>query len=88
MPIYGYKRTVVNEEFGLLELREITLCFDAADLRRLCLFLEDFTHQIESGRWRSDHAHLATFDREWRRDHPDIDVIIANPDPEPPVRLK
>jgi hypothetical protein len=54
----------------------------------LCHFLEDFADQIESGGWRSDHAHLATFDREWRRDHPDIDVIIANPDPEPPARLK
>ena len=88
MPIYGYKRTVVNEEFGLLELREITLDFKAADLRRLACFLEHYADEIESGCWRSSHAHLTAFDREWKHDHPNIDVVIANPDPEPPARLK
>ena len=88
MPIYGYKRTVVNEEFGLLELREITLDFKAADLRRLACFLDQFADRVESRARRSDHEHLTSFDREWRRDHPDIDVILTNPDPEPPARLK
>ncbi len=88
MPIYGYKRTVINKEFGLLELAEITLSFDATDLRRLAHFMNHFADQVESGGWRSDHAHLTTFDREWSRDHAELDVIILNPDPEPPVHLK
>jgi hypothetical protein len=88
MPIYGYRRTVVNEEVGLLELREITLSFAAADLRRLACFLEYFADEIESGCWRSSHAHLTTFDGEWERDHPNIDVVRANPAPESPARLK
>jgi hypothetical protein len=88
MPIYGYQRAVVDAEFGLLELREISLDFNPADLRRLATFMEYFANQIESRTWRSSHAHLTTFDREWNRDHPGIDVIIANPDPEPPARAK
>jgi hypothetical protein len=88
MSIYGCKRTVINEEFGLLELAEITISFAAADLRRFARFLNHYVDQVELGRWRSDHAHLVTFDREWQRDHPEIDVIIANPDPKPPARLE
>jgi hypothetical protein len=88
MPIYGYERTVVNQEFGLLELREVSLEFNAEDLRRLACFLEHFAGQFEQRAWRSSHAHLTTFDHEWGRDHPEIDVIIINPDPEPPARLQ
>jgi hypothetical protein len=87
-PIYGYIRTVFNEEFGQLELRETTLSFAATDLSRLACLLAYFADEIESGCWRSSHAHLTIFDREWKRDYPNIDVIIANPGPEPPDRLK
>jgi hypothetical protein len=88
MQVYGYQRAVVDAKFGLLELREISLDSDSTDLRRLASFLEHFADQIESRTWRSSHAHLTTFDREWNRDHPWIDVIITNPDPEPPARVK
>jgi hypothetical protein len=35
MPIYGYKKAVVDEEYGLLELREISLEFSPEGLRRV-----------------------------------------------------
>lgn len=93
MPVYGYQRAVVDEKYGLLELREVTFSFSPADLRRLARFLEHFAGEIESRvsgeieprSWRTAHVHLTNFDREWRRDHPEVDVIIANPDPEPPA---
>ncbi len=88
MPIYGYQRSVVNEEFGLLELREICLDLQPADLTRLARFLEHYAAEMESGVLRTGHVHLTTFDPEWGLDHPEVDVIIANPDPEPPARVK
>jgi hypothetical protein len=88
MPIYGYQRAVVDEGFGLLELREISLDFDSGGLRRLARFLEHFADQIESRALRNSHVHITTFDLEWGRDHPGIDVIILNPDPEPPACVR
>ncbi len=85
MPIYGYKRAVANEEFGLLDLREISFDLQADDLRRVSRFLESCAAEIESGRWRSSHVHLSSLDPSWRGGHPDTDVIVLNPDPEPPV---
>ena len=86
MPIYGYPGLVVDDGFGLLELREITLDLQPADLRRLARFLEHYAAEIESGVLRTGHVHLTTYDPGWRRDHPGVDVILANPDPEPPGR--
>jgi hypothetical protein len=88
MPIFGYKRTIVNQEIGLLELREVSLEFNAADLRRLACFLEHFAGQIEQHARRSGHAHLTTFDHDWGRARPEVDVIIIIPDPEPLARLQ
>ena len=38
MPIYGYASKVVDEEYGLLELREISLEFSPEGLRRVARF--------------------------------------------------
>ncbi len=88
MPIFGYKRAIANEEFGLLELREISFDLDPDDLRRVSRFLEHIAAEIESGTWRSSHDHLSAFDSSWRVGHPEVDVIILNPDPEPPAVVK
>jgi hypothetical protein len=76
MPIYGYQRTVINPENGLLELREVCFDFSAADLRRIATFLVDRADRMDAGVWRSDHMHLDEFDRQWARDHPESDVIV------------
>ena len=73
MPIYGYKRAVVDQEFGLLDLREISFDLRADDLRRVARFLEHYAGEIESGSWRNSHVHLTSFDRTWKAGHPDAD---------------
>ena len=88
MPIFGYQRAIANEEYGLLELREISFDLNPDDLKRLARFLEHYAAEIESGEWRSSHVHLSAFDPSWRVGHPDDDVIILNPDPEPPAVVK
>jgi hypothetical protein len=85
MPIYGYKKAVVDEEYGLLELREISFEFSPEGLRRVARFLHHYADRIESGEWRGGHVHLDEFDPAWRGNHPETDVIILNPSPEPPA---
>jgi hypothetical protein len=85
MPIYGYASKVVDEEYGLLELREISLEFSPEGLRSVARFLDHYADRLESGKWRGGHIHLIEFDPDWRADHPGADVIIINPDPDPPL---
>jgi hypothetical protein len=85
MPIYGYKRAIVNKEFDLLDMREITFDRRPDDLRRVARFLEHYAAEIQSGGWRRSHISLTSFDRSWNATHADVDVIILNPDPEPPA---
>ena len=87
MPIYGYSKRVVSPECGLLEMREVTFSHSLADLRRIARFLLEFADKAESGEWRSSHRHLADFDRQWRSDHPQSDVIVVHPFPDPPMRV-
>jgi hypothetical protein len=85
MPIYGYARKVVDEEYGLLELREISLEFSPEGSRSVARFLDHYADRLESGKWRCGHIHLTEFDPDWRADHPGADVIVINPDPDPPL---
>lgn len=76
MPVYGYQRTVVNPEYGLLELREVSFNLSPDALRRLATFLRDCADSGEAGVLRSDHIHIEEFDRTWKRENPDLDVIV------------
>ena len=87
MPVYGYKRADADQEPELLDLREVTFAFPAGDHRRIAAFLLHYADQIDSGLWRSDHAHLDAFDTAWSTAHPGTDLVVLNPDPEPPPRV-
>ena len=78
MPAYGYQRAVVDPEYGLLELREVSLDLSPDRLRRLAAFLRDCADRTEAGDLRSDHVHIEEFDRAWKRESPDLDVIVLN----------
>jgi hypothetical protein len=78
MPAYGYQRAVVDPEYGLLELREVSLDLSPDGLRRLAAFLRDCADRAEAGDLRSDHVHIEEFDRAWKRESPDLDVIVLS----------
>ena len=78
MPAYGYQRAVVDPEYGLLELREVSFDLSPDGLRRLAAFLLDCAHRAEAGDLRSDHVHIEEFDRAWKRESPDLDVIVLS----------
>ncbi len=86
MAVYGYSKRVVNEEYGLHEMSEVTFEVPLADLRRIAAFLAETADRMESGEWRSDHYHLTGFDREWVHEHPNSDVIVVHPAPAQPKR--
>jgi ferredoxin-NADP reductase len=78
MPVYGYSRIVVDPEFGLMELREVSFGLPPVDMRRVAAFLQHYADLIESGDWKSDHIHLESFDPQWRARQPDLQVVILN----------
>ena len=49
MPIDGYKRAVLDNEFELLDLSEVSFDLLPDDLRRVARFLEHYAAEIESG---------------------------------------
>src|SRR4051794_20882944 len=86
MPICGYSKRVANEH-GLHEMSEVSLAVPLADLRRIASFLNDCADRAESGEWRSSHRHLTEYDRDWDANHPDCDVIVIHPAPDPPKQV-
>ena len=86
MPIFGYSKRVASEH-GLHEMSEVTFDVSSADMRRIAAFLTDCADGVESGDWRTSHRHLTEFDKDWDDDHPDSDVIVIHPAPDPPRRV-
>jgi hypothetical protein len=78
MPAYGYLRTVVNPEFGLMELREVSFDLSPDGMRRLAAFLRDCADRAEADGLRSDHVHIGEYDRGWKHENPDLDVVVLN----------
>ncbi len=58
MQVYGYQQRVADEEFGLLQMREITFDATAAELRAVAAFILDCAERFESRDWRSSHRHM------------------------------
>jgi hypothetical protein len=86
MPIFGYSKGIVSEH-GLHEMAEVTFQLPLKDLRRVASFLNDCADRAESGAWRSNHRHVGEFDRDWDHHHPDSDVVVIHPAPDPPARV-
>ena len=63
--IYGYSEQVVDEEYGLLQMREITFSMTPEQLRLVAKFLERIAHDIESG-VPFLHRHIEEIIPSWR----------------------
>jgi len=76
--IYGYPEKVVDEEHGLLQLREVTLAMTSEQLRLVARFLAHVATELESGAPFS-HRHIAEVVPEWESIHPGVDIIGSPP---------
>ena len=47
--IYGYSEKIVNEEYGLLQMREVSFAMSPGQLRLVATFLLRAAEQIEAG---------------------------------------
>ena len=83
MAAYGYAQRVVDDEFQLLELKEISLDVSLNDLRRIADFLQDCANQAESGTWQTSHLHMKGALRTLG-----FDLIINNPSSASPPRIQ
>ncbi|HEV3137503.1 MAG TPA: hypothetical protein VGZ26_06355, partial [Pirellulales bacterium] len=55
--IYGYIDRIVNEQFGLSQMREVSIAANPASVRALAAFLHDAADELEAER-RSVLWHL------------------------------
>jgi hypothetical protein len=77
--IYGYSHRVLND-YGLLEMKEVTFALDAQRLRVVGQFLLDMAREMESGSFdKHSHRHLTTTNPGWNKESPIADVIVARP---------
>jgi hypothetical protein len=58
MPVYGYQRQAVDEEYGVLEMREVSFALSPDELRNVAAFLVACADDIDGGSWPSDHRHM------------------------------
>lgn len=86
MAIFGYSKQIASDR-GPLEMSEVTFAVKLQDLRRIANFLTDCADRAEAGTWRSSHRHLTEHDPGWDGDHPESDVIVIHPSPDPPKRI-
>jgi hypothetical protein len=79
--IYGYSRASINE-YGLLELREVTLSLSPERLRLLARFLAQMAEELESDASPSSswHRHLSAWNPKWSNPGNIADVVVVRPE--------
>jgi hypothetical protein len=76
--IYGYGDKVLNE-YGLLELREVTFAASPDTLREIASFLTSMADLLEAGTFRITHRHIGSVVSDWGKRFPGKDVIVIPP---------
>jgi hypothetical protein len=76
--IYGYMEKVADEEYGLLQMRQITLAMNPLQLRLLAKFALKIAEEIESGA-PFLHRHIDESIPEWRAALEEVDVVATPP---------
>lgn len=77
--IYGYGLKEINE-FGLLEMKEITFAAPPDVLRQVARFLEDMARRMDEGFFdETSHRHIGSLIAGWDDRFPDKDIIVMPP---------
>ena len=75
--IFGYSEKIVNEEYGLLQMREVSFAMKPDQLRLVATFLLRAAEQLESGPTFL-HRHIDELVPEWRATNPQTDLIVVS----------
>jgi len=73
--IYGYSEKIVNEEYGLLQMREVSFAMSPGQLRLVATFLLRAAKQLEAGQTFL-HRHIDELVPEWRATMPHADLVV------------
>lgn len=77
--IYGYGLKPINE-FGLLEMKEITFAASPTVLRQIAQFLEEMAQKMDEGFFeRCSHAHIKSIIEGWDKCFPNKDIVVMPP---------
>jgi len=77
--IYGYRLKEVNE-FGLLEMKEITFAASPAVLRQVARFLNEMAQKMDEDFFeKCSHAHINSVIVDWDRLFPNKDIVVTPP---------
>ncbi len=76
--IYGYANKKVDQ-YGLLELKEVTFAVEPGALRKIAGFLTSMADAMDAGQFRTDHRHIGEVDRSWSSKRMSCDIIVSPP---------
>ena len=77
--LFGYPDKIVDKQYGLYQLREVSFQFAPSVLRRVAAFLDSAADAIEKNTFRSSHIHIDSLDDCWSTDCPNCDLIVLHP---------
>ncbi len=76
--IYGYSEKIIEEEYELLQMREVTFAMAPDQLRLVAKFLLKIADDIQSG-VPFLHRHIEEVVPEWRLSVPQVDIVAMVP---------
>lgn len=76
MKVYAYPASGPLNEYGLLELKEVSFSADANTIREIARFLNEAANEIERTD-TCDHVHMQDRSKSWKEDWPDL--IVCKP---------
>lgn len=74
MKLFAYPTGAQLNEYGLVELKEVSLCADADTIRAIAKFLNGAADEMEMLGGNYDHVHMQDRSSAWRESWPDIVV--------------
>ncbi len=78
--IYGYSEKQLNE-YGLLEMKEITFSTSPEALRKIAFFLNEMANLMDDeGFGKISHRHIQNTISDWDSFYPGKDIIVMSPE--------
>lgn len=78
MKAYAYPVGEPLNEYGLLELNEVSLSADSKTVRAIARFLMDAADEMDRMGENYDHVHMQDTSAAWKEEWPDIVVCKQN----------
>jgi len=78
--MYGYSTGVALDQYGLMELREVTFAASPEVLRQISRFLELAADKMERGEFDEGREHIDRVLPAWSSLFPSKSIVVSHPD--------